>query len=101
MSLFSFAFIFVGSICFTLGFLHLIIFYRRRELKVDLAFSFLAFAIALSSFFELWTFKTATPVSYVHMLKATIDIQALLWIFFGWFILKYSYPCFFSLKATF
>ena len=86
MSLFSFAFIFVASICFSLGFLHLLIFFRRRELKVDLAFSFLAFTIALSSFFELWTFQAATPASYVQLLKATLDIQALLWIFFGWFI---------------
>jgi PAS domain S-box-containing protein len=86
MLLFSFAYIFVGSICFTLGFLHLLIFLRRRDLKVDLVFSFLAFAISLSTFFELWAFKTQTLSSYIPLLKATLTVQALLWIAFVWFV---------------
>ena len=52
MTLFSFAFIFVGSICFTLGCLHLLIFIRRQDLKVDLVFSLMAFATVFSSFLK-------------------------------------------------
>jgi len=81
MSLFSFAFIFVGSICFSLGFLHLLIFLRRRELKVDLFFSCMAFAIAFSSFFEIWAFKTGLLTAYLPLLSATLTVQCLLWIF--------------------
>lgn len=90
MALFSFAFIFVGSISFALGFIHLLIFVRRRELKVDLAFSCMAFAIAFSSFFELWAFKADTLTDYIPRLKATLVVQAFLWIFFAWFVKLYT-----------
>ena len=86
MSLFSFAFVFVGSICFSLGFIHLLIFLRRRELKVDLFFSCMAFAIAFSSFFEIWAFKTGLLTTYLPLLRATLTVQCLLWIFFAWFV---------------
>ena len=86
MSFFSFAFIFVGSICFSLGFLHLLIFLRRRELKGDLFFSCMAFAVAFSSFFEIWAFKTGLLNAYLPLLRATLTVQCLLWIFFTWFV---------------
>ena len=90
MNLFSFAYVFVGSICFALGFLHLLIYSRRRDLKVDLLFSCMAFAIAFSSFFELWAFKSDSLTSYVPLFKATLDVQALLWIFFAWFVYYFT-----------
>ncbi|MCK5517203.1 MAG: sigma 54-interacting transcriptional regulator [Desulfobulbaceae bacterium] len=86
MSLFSFAFIFVGSICFSLGFLHLLIYSRRINLKVDLAFSCMAFAIAFSSFFEIWAFKTSSLPEYTLLLKGTLTVQCFLWICFAWFV---------------
>jgi len=86
MSLFSFAFIFVGSICFSLGFLHLLIYSRRRDLKVDLAFSCMAFAIAFSSFLEIWAFKTDSLPEYILLLKGTLAVQCFLWICFAWFV---------------
>ena len=90
MTLFSFAFIFVGSICFSLGCFHLLIFMRRRDLKVDLVFSFMAFAISFSSFFEIWAFKTDTLAAYVPLLKATLVAQCVLWICFGWFVYSFT-----------
>jgi len=86
MTLFSLAFIFVGSVCFTLGCLHLLIFFRRQDLKVDLAFSLMAFAISLSSFFEIWAFKTDTLAEYIPLLKTTLLVQCILWICFAWFV---------------
>ena len=86
MTLFSLAFIFVGSICFTLGCLHLLIFLRRKDLKVHLAFSLMAFAISLSSFFEIWAFKADTLAEYTPLLKATLLAQCVLWISFAWFV---------------
>jgi len=86
MSLFSFAFISVGSICFSLGFVHLLIYFRRRDLKVDLAFSCMAFAIAFSSFFEIWAFNTSSLPEYILFLKGTLVAQCFLWICFAWFI---------------
>jgi len=92
MSPFSFAFIFVGSICFSLGFLHLLIYFRRKELKVDLAFSCMAFAIAFSSFLEIWAFKTSSLPEYVALLKATLSVQCILWICFAWFVHYFTHP---------
>jgi len=86
MTLFSFVFIFVGSITFSLGFLHLLIFIRRRDLKVDLVFSLMAFAISLSSFMELLAFKADSLSVYIPLLKTTLGVQCLLWISFAWFI---------------
>ena len=92
MSLFAFAFIFVGSFCFSLGCLHLLIFLRRKDLKVDLVFSLMAFAISLSSFFEIWAFRTDTLTVYVPLLKATLVVQCILWICFAWFVHFYTRP---------
>ncbi len=86
MTLFSIAFIFVGSICFSLGFLHLLIFLRRRDLLVDLVFSCMAFAIAFSSFLEIWAFKTDTLGAYLPLLKGVLVVQCVLWICFAWFV---------------
>jgi PAS domain S-box-containing protein len=90
MSLISFAFIFVGSVSFAIGYLHLIIFFRRQELRVDLVFSLMAFAIALSSFFEIWAFKTGSLPEHIIIHKATLCAQGLLWINFAWFVFYYT-----------
>ena len=74
MNLFSNAYIFVGSICFTLACLHLLIFLRRQDLKVDLFFSLTAFAIAFSTLLEIWTLKAGTLTSYVPLFKSTIYV---------------------------
>jgi PAS domain S-box-containing protein len=90
MTLLSFSFIFVGSVAFSLGFLHLLIFLRRRDLKVDICFSCMAFAIALSSCFEIWALKADTLSAYIPLLKTTLAIQCGLWISFAWFIHYYT-----------
>ncbi|OEU79341.1 MAG: hypothetical protein BA873_14360 [Desulfobulbaceae bacterium C00003063] len=90
MTLFSFAFIFVGSICFSLGLFHLLIFFRRRDLKVDLVFSCMAFAIAFSSYLEIYSFKTGSLPEYVFLLKGTLAVQCVLWICFAWFVYYYT-----------
>ncbi len=89
MTPFSFAYIFVGSICFSLGLFHLLIFFRRRDLKVDLVFSFMAFAIAFSSYLEIYGFKTGSLPEHVLLLKGTLAVQCVLWICFAWFVYYY------------
>jgi len=90
MSLISFAFIFAGSVSFAIGYLHLIIFFRRKELRVDLVFSLMAFAIALSSFLEIWAFNTGSLSEHIAIHKATLCAQGLLWINFAWFVFYYT-----------
>ena len=90
MGLISYAFIFVGSICFALGYLHLIIFLRRRDLKIDLIFSLMAFSISLSTFFEIWAFKTGALTENLPIFKATLSVQCLLWISFAWFVYYFT-----------
>lgn len=90
MSLFSTAFIVVGSVCFALGFIHLLIFILRRDLKADLFFSLLALAIAAASFFELWTFRADTLSTHIPLLKETLFVHCILWSSFAWFIHYYT-----------
>ena len=90
MPMFSFSFIFVGSVCFVLACLHLVIFLRRRDLKVDLVFSLMAFAISFSTFFELITFKADTLIQYLPLFKTTLAIQCFVWISFAWFVHFYT-----------
>ena len=90
MSLFTIAFIFVGSVCFSLGFIHLLIFVLRRDIKANLFFSLMSFAIAFSSFFEIWAFKTASLADYIPLLKGTLFVQIILWITFTWFVYFYT-----------
>lgn len=90
MSLFSVAFIFVGSTCFTLGFIHLLIFFRRRDLTEDLFFALMAIAIAFSSFFELAAFHASSFALHIPFLKSTLFVQCMLWICFTWFIHHYT-----------
>ncbi|NNK93743.1 MAG: sigma 54-interacting transcriptional regulator [Desulfobacterales bacterium] len=75
---------------FAIGYLHFIIFLRRRELLVDLFFSLMAFAIALSSFFEIWAFKTGSLPDHITIHKANLCAQILLWINFAWFVFYYT-----------
>ena len=86
MTLFSSAFIFVGSVCFSLGLFHLLIFLRRGDLKIDLIFSCMAFAIALSSYLEILAFKTDSLPEHVLLFKGTLAVQCILWTCFGWFV---------------
>ena len=86
MTLFSSAFIFVGSVCFSLGLFHLLIFLRRGDLKIDLIFSCMAFAIALSSYLEILAFKTGSLPEHVFLFKGTLAVQCILWTCFGWFV---------------
>lgn len=86
MELISYAFIFVGSICIALGYLHLIIFLRRRDRIIDLVFALMAITIGLSSWFEIWAFNTAILPDNLKIFKATLFIQSLLWISFSWFV---------------
>lgn len=88
--LISYAFVFVGSICFSLGLLHLLIFFRRQDLKVELAFSCVALAVSFSTFLELWTFKTGLLLENVTLLKATLTVQSILWITFAWFVYYFT-----------
>ncbi len=86
MELTSYAFIVVGGICISLGYLHLIIFLRRRDRIIDLAFALMAITIGLSSWFEIWAFKTAILPDNLKIFKITLFIQSLLWISFSWFV---------------
>ena len=90
MTLFSSAFIFVGSVCFALGLFHLLIFLRRGDLRVDLIFSCMAFAIALSSYLEILAFKTGSMPEYTLLLKGTLAVQCILWTCFGWFVYYFT-----------
>lgn len=90
MSMLSFAFIFLGSVSFAIGYLHFIIFLRRRELRVDFFFSLMAFAIALSSFLEIWAFKTQWLSEHIILHKATLCVQGFLWGNFAWFVFYYT-----------
>lgn len=90
MNLFCFAYIFLGSACFPLGCLHLLIYFRRKELKADLFFASMSFAISFSTFLELWTFKADTLTAYLPLFKATLLVQAILWICFAWFVHFYT-----------
>ena len=90
MSLFTIAFIFVGSICFALGFLHLLIYFKRRDLKDNLCFGLMALAFAFSSFLEIGTFHASSLAAHIPLLKATLVVQLILWICFTWFIHYYT-----------
>ena len=90
MSLFTIAFIFVGSVCCSIGLLHLLIFLRRRDLKEDLSFAVLAIAIGFSSFFEIGAFHADSLATHIPLLKGTLFVQCVLWISFTWFIHFYT-----------
>ena len=76
--------------CISLGFIHLLIFVRRRDLKEDLSFALMALAIGFSSFLEIGAFHAESLSTHILLLKGTLFVQCILWISFTWFIHLYT-----------
>ncbi len=82
--------IIVGSVCLTVGLLHLMIFMRRRERRVDLAFSLVAVCAAASAFSEPWVYGASTVEAFARATKMMVTFQGVLWISLIWFIVLYT-----------
>ncbi len=80
----------VGSICVAVGFLHLAVFLRRRDLKVHLFFTLMAIGAGVSVLTDPWMITAQTVPSFVSALKFRITFEAILWIALIWFIDAYT-----------
>lgn len=88
--LFTLSYIVVGSICGAVSLLHLLIFIRRREEKINAIFAFMALCCAISTLLDIRMHSAKDVDAFVYFLKATNTFQVFLWISFAWFILAYT-----------
>ena len=88
--LFTNAYIVVGSICGAVCLLHLLIFIRRREEKINAIFAFMALCCAISTLLDIRMHSAKDVDVFVYFLKATNTFQVFLWISFAWFIQAYT-----------
>jgi two-component system, LuxR family, sensor kinase FixL len=54
----------IASACLTLGLVHVLVWWRRREARANLLFAVAAVATAVFAGFELWMMRPETPVAF-------------------------------------
>ncbi len=79
-----------SGICLAVAALHLTIFLRRRDLKVDLFFAVMSLCAAGGAFFETMMHQAASAADFVQALKIQLTFHGVLWIFLVWFIVFYT-----------
>ncbi len=82
--------IIIGSICFTVALLHLVVFLRRQDLKADLFFAIMSVGAAGSALSEAWVYRTTTVEAFNTAFKVQITFQCMMWISLIWFIMVYT-----------
>lgn len=90
MNLLAGAHIFVASVCLVVSLLHIAIFLRRRELKVNLVFAIMALCCAAAAILDIGMYQARDAATFGIYLKFTNTFQVLLWIAFIWFIQAYT-----------
>ena len=81
------AFLIISGICLAVGLLHLTIFFRRQDRKVDLFFAIMAISVGLSSIFETRLYSATHLDQAISALKSMLTFQGITWMAFAWFIL--------------
>ncbi|MGD9073276.1 MAG: PAS domain S-box protein [Desulfobacterales bacterium] len=76
----------ISGICLAVGLLHLTIFFRRRDRKVEFFFALMAIAVGLSSFFETRLYSASHLDQAVSAFKSMLTFQGITWMAFAWFI---------------
>jgi len=79
-------FLILSGICLAVGLLHLTIFFRRRDRKVEFFFAVMAVAVGVSFFFEARLYTAAHLEHAVSALKSMLTFQGITWMAFVWFI---------------
>jgi len=90
MSLLASAHIFVASVCVVLSLLHITIFLRRTELKVNFVFAIMTLCCAAGALLDIGMVQARDVETFTAYLKLTNTFQVLLWITFIWFIKFYT-----------
>jgi len=80
------AFLMISGICLAVGLLHLTIFFRRRDRKVELFFAVMAIAVSVSFFFETRLYCASHLDQAVSAFKSMLTFQGFTWMAFAWFI---------------
>ena len=80
------AFLMISGICLAVGLLHLTIFFRRRDRKVELFFAVMAVAVGVSFFFETRLYAAVHLNQAVSAFKSMLTFQGITWMAFAWFI---------------
>ncbi|MEN8757308.1 MAG: sigma 54-interacting transcriptional regulator [Desulfobacterales bacterium] len=76
----------ISGICLAVGLLHLTIFFRRRDRKVELFFAVMAIAVGVSFFFETRLYCASHLDQAVSAFKSMLTFQGITWMAFAWFI---------------
>ena len=79
-------FLMISGICLAVGLLHLTIFFRRRDRKVEFFFAVMAVAVGVSFFFETRFYAAVHLNQAVSAFKSMLSFQGITWMAFVWFI---------------
>jgi PAS domain S-box-containing protein len=88
MGLIITTFLIISGICLAVGLLHLTIFFRRRDRRVELFFAVMSIGVGLSSFFETRLYGAAHLDQAVSALKSMLTFQGITCMAFAWFIVR-------------
>jgi len=84
------ALLITGGICLAVGLLHLSIYIRQHDLKVNLLFAIMSLCAAGGTFSETVMYKAATSLGFIQAFKIQIAFHGILWTALAWFIVFYT-----------
>jgi len=80
----------LGTVCLTVGLIHLFINLRKENSREDLLFSLMAFGIAGGLYLDTVMYRAASVAEFNTAFKIHIYFDVLLWISLIWFIAAYT-----------
>ncbi|MFC1657487.1 sigma-54 interaction domain-containing protein [Candidatus Moduliflexota bacterium] len=82
--------IILGTLCLTLGLLHLLISFRKEDSRADSLFSLMAIGVAAGLYIDTWMYRATLVSEFNTAFKIHISFDVLLWISMIWFIAAYT-----------
>jgi len=80
----------LGTVCLTVGLIHLFISLRKEDSRADFLFSLMAFGIAGGLYLDTVMYRAASVEVFNTAFKTHIYFDVLLWISLIWFIAAYT-----------
>lgn len=80
----------LGTICLTVGLIHLLISFRKENFRTDVLFSLMTLGIAGGLYLDTLMYRAASVAAFNAAFKIHIYFDVLLWISLIWFIAAYT-----------
>ena len=80
----------IGTVCLTVGLIHLMIGLRKKKAGTDILFAVMAICIAAGMYLDIGMYRAATVGEFNRVFKIHVSFDVIFWISTIWFIRFYT-----------